>query len=353
MNRRAANLVLALVACGLLCACSGGGGGEEETLTLTEVSPPSGPAEGGWLITLYGTGFTADATVLVGGNPATDVIWQRSTAMSCLTPPGPYDTKVDVTIITAAGRATLPNAYEYLADTVDFTGWWEVTVRPSGSTDVFTTVTLVQFRQEGDFVASEGDLWTRTYSTIRLVDPSPTDPYREEWELTMNAPKRLDGTVTGYDDDRQARVLDLRYYRMDVVPSGSITATGTSGGRPVSVDTSTGFGTLQLDSFANETFLSLYDSQPTGFFDLEINYEQLSPLAPGTYELFTDAVWVSVDTGAGFESADSGTVTFEIFTTSRVKGSGSVTMDPGETLTFAFDVDIEANFDLADIFGSP
>lgn len=105
-------------------------------------------------------------------------------------------------------------------------------------------MTLAQFRQDGDFVTSEGDLWTRTYSTIRFVDPSPTDPYREEWELTMVAPKRLEGTVTGYDDDRQAHVMDLRYVRMDVLPSGSITASGTVDGEVVDRDTSTGFGTL-------------------------------------------------------------------------------------------------------------
>lgn len=104
MNRRAATSLLSFLACGLLLGACGGSGGEEpEGLSLTRVSPSTGPAEGGTNIMLDGTGFTADATVLVGGAPATDFIFLRPAEIWCVTPPGPYGAKVDVTVITPAG----------------------------------------------------------------------------------------------------------------------------------------------------------------------------------------------------------------------------------------------------------
>ena len=47
--------------------------------TLTSISPTSGPASGGTVITLTGTNFASGATVLVNGVPATAVTFVSAT----------------------------------------------------------------------------------------------------------------------------------------------------------------------------------------------------------------------------------------------------------------------------------
>ncbi|MBI2787226.1 MAG: IPT/TIG domain-containing protein [Elusimicrobia bacterium] len=56
--------------------------------TLTTVSPSNGFGVGGTAITLGGAGFKSGATVAVGGNLATDVIFVNSTQILAKTPPG-------------------------------------------------------------------------------------------------------------------------------------------------------------------------------------------------------------------------------------------------------------------------
>ena len=57
-------------------------------LTLTSVSPASGPTAGGTTITLTGSGFVSGATVRVGGNPATSVTFVGATQLTARTPAG-------------------------------------------------------------------------------------------------------------------------------------------------------------------------------------------------------------------------------------------------------------------------
>ncbi|MCI0341961.1 MAG: IPT/TIG domain-containing protein [Planctomycetales bacterium] len=80
--------------------------------TLTTVSPGSGPAGGGTLVTLTGTNFAAGATVAVGGNPATGVTVVSGTTITCVTPAGTGIVSVVVTNVDLQ-TATLASGFTY------------------------------------------------------------------------------------------------------------------------------------------------------------------------------------------------------------------------------------------------
>ena len=86
--------------------------------TLLSVSPSSGPAVGGTEVILNGTGFTADANVFFGSNAASEVVMIDSGTLVVSTPPG-SEGSVDVTVLTAYGQATLPQAFTYYVATID------------------------------------------------------------------------------------------------------------------------------------------------------------------------------------------------------------------------------------------
>lgn len=89
-------------------------------LTLTGVSPASGPTLGGRRVTLTGTGFVAGMTVTFGGRAAKDVQVVSSTTATVTTPPHKSGT-VDVVItLPADASATLRGGYRYVQKGVFF-----------------------------------------------------------------------------------------------------------------------------------------------------------------------------------------------------------------------------------------
>ncbi|MEI6274226.1 MAG: IPT/TIG domain-containing protein, partial [Phycisphaerae bacterium] len=105
--------------------------------TITTVSPTSGSAGGGTLITITGTNFIAGATVTVGGAAATSVVVVSATSITAQTPAGTTGAQ-DVTVTTGGGNVTAPGAFTYiiLAPTI-------ASVSPtSGSTLGGTVITI-------------------------------------------------------------------------------------------------------------------------------------------------------------------------------------------------------------------
>ena len=84
---------------------------DEPAPALTALSPASGTALGGTVVTLTGSGFTATGagTTLVsfGGVPALDVVVLDATRVRCTTPAGPAGVQQDVVVTNAHGAATL------------------------------------------------------------------------------------------------------------------------------------------------------------------------------------------------------------------------------------------------------
>jgi hypothetical protein len=77
------------------------------------VAPPIGSINGGTLLTISGVNFIQPATVLVGGNAATNVSVSGSTQITCTTPPGSSNSTVPIVLQTANGNATNQNGFAY------------------------------------------------------------------------------------------------------------------------------------------------------------------------------------------------------------------------------------------------
>lgn len=87
--------------------------------TLTTLTPTRGPAAGGTVVSLAGTGFQSDAagtnTVLFGSTPATNVVVLNDTTLSCTAPSGSAGALVDVSLQNANGTAVRAGAFRYNA----------------------------------------------------------------------------------------------------------------------------------------------------------------------------------------------------------------------------------------------
>ena len=109
---------------------------------VSGVTPATGRATGGTAFTVRGTGFTAGATITVGGRPATGVKVVDATTLTALTPAGGPGA-APVTVKTATGTATAAAPFVYTPVPVlssltpgsgPATGGTTVTLRGSGFT---------------------------------------------------------------------------------------------------------------------------------------------------------------------------------------------------------------------------
>lgn len=82
--------------------------------TLTTTNPNAGSENGGTTFTCTGMYFTPDATVTVGGNPCTGVVYVSPMEVRAVTPPGPVG-PADVTLTQSSGTSTLPGRWTYRA----------------------------------------------------------------------------------------------------------------------------------------------------------------------------------------------------------------------------------------------
>ena len=82
------------------------------TVTVTGVSPASGPRSGGTSVTITGTGFAAGATVTFKGNPATNVVVVGSTTITATTPSASRGTATVTVRNTDASQASC-SCYTY------------------------------------------------------------------------------------------------------------------------------------------------------------------------------------------------------------------------------------------------
>ncbi|HKS25605.1 MAG TPA: IPT/TIG domain-containing protein [Thermoanaerobaculia bacterium] len=82
-------------------------------VTVTSIVPANGSSFGGQPVTINGTGFVSGATVTIGGNAATNVVFVNSTKLTAKTPAHAAGT-VNVTVTNPdTGNGTLTNGYTY------------------------------------------------------------------------------------------------------------------------------------------------------------------------------------------------------------------------------------------------
>lgn len=78
---------------------------------VTGITPNIGVPAGGTSITIKGANFGADATVLIGGNAAVNVLFVDAATITCNTPPGTGT--VDVSVVTSGLTGTFSNGFTY------------------------------------------------------------------------------------------------------------------------------------------------------------------------------------------------------------------------------------------------
>jgi hypothetical protein len=89
--------------------------GQSVVVSLTGVSPSTGPLAGGTLVTLTGGGFSSGATVTFGGTAATSVTHGSPTTLTAVTPARPAGI-VDVSVtVPGLPPATLAQSFAYVA----------------------------------------------------------------------------------------------------------------------------------------------------------------------------------------------------------------------------------------------
>ena len=150
--------------------------------TLSSVSPASGPAEGGTVLTLTGTQFVAGATVSIGGVSATNVSVTSSTSITA-TAPAHEPGQVSVTVTNPdSGSATLVNGYTYNSPTNVLlednfndnsinTAKWTSTNLFSGFTDTSLAVAETSQRFEvGPLLLNTGSSHYRGLASVNTYD---------------------------------------------------------------------------------------------------------------------------------------------------------------------------------------
>lgn len=86
----------------------------QQAPTVTGVSPSGGTIAGGTSVTVTGTLFLPTPRVLFGPYPATNVVWNSATSITCTTPAISGPGTVSVTVQNRDGQAgSLQNAYTY------------------------------------------------------------------------------------------------------------------------------------------------------------------------------------------------------------------------------------------------
>ena len=85
--------------------------------TVTNLNPSSGPAAGGTVVTITGTGFTGATAVDFGTAAATNVTVNSATQITATSPAGTGGSTVDVTVIGPNGTSAIgsPDRYTYLS----------------------------------------------------------------------------------------------------------------------------------------------------------------------------------------------------------------------------------------------
>jgi cyclophilin family peptidyl-prolyl cis-trans isomerase len=88
------------------------------TVTVTSVSPTSGPVVGGTQVTITGTGFTGATAVDFGGQAATSFTVNSDSSISAVSPAGDPGGAVDVTVTTPRGTSATSAADQFTYDAV-------------------------------------------------------------------------------------------------------------------------------------------------------------------------------------------------------------------------------------------
>ncbi|MCA9545132.1 MAG: IPT/TIG domain-containing protein, partial [Myxococcales bacterium] len=85
-----------------------------ESAQVSTITPASGPAEGGTEVTLIGSGFTAETSVVFGGRAAREVVFINDQLLQVVTPPSPPGAAPVTLFKPGTSPTTAPTAFEFV-----------------------------------------------------------------------------------------------------------------------------------------------------------------------------------------------------------------------------------------------
>ncbi len=220
---------------------------------VNSISPLQGSTTGGTNLTINGTNFAGDATVTIGGVPATNVVFEGATSLRAVVGSASVAGAVDVVVTSGGQSATLAKAFTFVAPSGSnrppvVTGIRSVGSRPGqpfGFADQDETVTLIatvtddetstnsltyEWTGAGSFSATEPITIWRLPST---VSPAPS-PVTATLTVTETY---VEGSVTHRNvttapfviqvHDSQKEVLDmgedfLRLFSQSNIPTDQV-----------------------------------------------------------------------------------------------------------------------------------
>jgi hypothetical protein len=221
-------------------------------MTVTSVSPDSGPISGGTTLTVRGTGFVSGATVTFGGIPAA-VVTSTNANLGFITATTPAHTAgaVDVAVTNPDGQAArLANGFTYLTFTLDF-------ISPSsGTTNGGTAVTLFGSGFVSGATVTFGGTAATNVATTSSTSMTATTP--------AHAAGAVDIVVTNPDGQSARRVSGYTYATPVGPTLTSITPTlgPDSGGTRVAI-VGTGFTSGATVTFGGTAATSVITSSST------------------------------------------------------------------------------------------
>ena len=224
---------VAVLACVLTLALPLGGRIAEAAPapTVTGVSPGLGPAAGGTVVTISGTGFVAGASVTFAGAAASSVTIGSSTQITATTPAGAAGTAALVAVTNVDGQgATLSGGFIYQFEPPTVSGVVAGSGTSAGGTAI--TITGTGFRS-----GASASFAGKPATAVVVVNPTT---------ITATTPANLVGAanVIVANTDAQSATLAAGYtYTAAPAPtvtSVAPTAGTAAGGTPVTI-TGTGF----------------------------------------------------------------------------------------------------------------
>ena len=194
--------------------------------TVSAVSPATGPASGGTVVTITGTNFATGATVTFDVATSPKVVFVNSTTLTATTPPHVAKTPVapiDVTVTNKAGDySTLPNSFTYTPPTVSTAPKIYLVSPNTGSPSGGDTVTITGINFVSGLTVTFGGVPatvnSRTANSINVTTPGGSG--------------KIDVVVTNPDTQSGTLTAGFNYASPPGPPSvGSVTpASGSSNG---------------------------------------------------------------------------------------------------------------------------
>jgi hypothetical protein len=127
---------------------------------ITSIAPISGPAAGGTIITLTGTGFTGALAVGFGSTDASALSVMSDTTMVAVSPPGTGT--VNVTVVTPNGRSAVNAAVQFGYAEGTSSGATSYYVDPALTSQIVgSLINLIQANNSPDAIAAQSILMRR------------------------------------------------------------------------------------------------------------------------------------------------------------------------------------------------